>query len=169
MLLKTILDAAERPAASDARDEYKAFCATRVDFRGKLVNAVKQFKVKANRTNGYGVIVKDDVLVLIILANIDWAARRTWDTGEFKDAKKAIREKYQAGHVHDATSSSDIMAILAEADEARDLSQANAPTGMALAVDEGLSFLDALTDGMDHGEAFAVTSDSESLVEVNSR
>ena len=40
---------------------------------------------------------------------------------------------------------------------------------MALAVDEGLIFLNALTDGMDHGEAFAVTSDSESSIEVKSR
>ena len=91
--------------------------------------------------------MKDDVLVLIILANVGWAARQTWDTGEFKDARKAFRAKYQASHVHDATSSTDIMAILAEADEAQDLSQADAPTGMALTIDEGLSFLDALTDG----------------------
>ena len=61
------------------------------------------------------------------------------------------------------------MAILAEADEARDLSRAAAPTGMALAVDEGISFLDALTEGMESGEAFAVGSDSESSVEQKSR
>ena len=30
---KTVLEAAERPAASDARDEFKAFVATRFDFR----------------------------------------------------------------------------------------------------------------------------------------
>ena len=59
------------------------------------------------------------------------------------------------------------MAILIEADEARDLSRVEAPTGMALTVDEGLSFLNALTDGMDRGETFAVASDSESSIEVN--
>jgi hypothetical protein len=169
LLLKTIIDAAERPAAADARTEYVAFCATRFDFRGKLVNAVEQLKIKASKAKGYGVIVQDDVIVLIIMANVEWAARQTWDTGEFKDAKKSIRAKYQASHVHDATSSADIMAILAEADEARDLSRADAPKGMALAVDEGLSFLDALTDGMDRGEAFAVGSDSDSSIEVKSR
>ena len=58
------------------------------------------------------------------------------------------------------------MAILAEAG---DLNRAEAPTGMTLAVDECLSFLDALTDGMGRGEAFAVASDSESSIEVKSR
>ena len=169
LLLQTIIDAAERPAAADARTEYVAFCATRFDFRVRLVNAVEQLKIKSSKAKGYGVIVPDDVIVLIIMANVEWAARQTWDTGEFKDAKKAIRAKYPASHVHDATTSADIMAILAEADEARDLSRAAAPTGMALAVDEGLSFLDALTDGMDRGEAFAVGSNSESSIEVKSR
>ena len=32
LLLQTIIDAAERPAAADARTEYVAFCATRFDF-----------------------------------------------------------------------------------------------------------------------------------------
>ena len=169
LLLKTIVDAAERPAAADARTEYVAFCATRFDFRGKIVNAVEQLKIKSSKAKGYGVIVPDDIITLIIMANVEWAARQTWDTGEFKDAKKTIRAKYPASHVHDATTSADIMAILAEADEARDLSRADAPKGMALAVDEGLSFLDALTDGMDRGEAFAVGSDSESSIEVKSR
>jgi len=58
---------------------------------------------------------------------------------------------------------------LAEADEAQDLSRAEAPTRMALAVDEGLSLLGALTDGMDRREAFAVASNSESSIEVKSR
>ena len=103
------------------------------------------------------------------MANVEWAARKTWDAGEFKDAKKAIQAKYPASHVHDATTSADIMAILAEANEAWDLSQAKAPTRMALAVDEGPSFLDTLTDRMDHGEAFIIASDSKSSIEVKSR
>ena len=61
------------------------------------------------------------------------------------------------------------MAILAKANEARGLSQADAPTGMAFAINEGLSFLDALTNGMDRGGALAVTSDSESSADVKSR
>ena len=42
VLLKTVLDITERPAALDACDEYKAFIATCFDFHGKLVNSVKQ-------------------------------------------------------------------------------------------------------------------------------
>ena len=70
--------------------------------------------------------------------------------------------KYSASHGHDATSCTNIMAILVDADEAQDLGRSEATTGMALSVNKGMSFLDALTDGMDRGEAFAVASDSKS-------
>ena len=91
-------------------------------------------------------------------------ARQTWDTGGFKNAKEAVHAKYSASHVHDATSCAAIMAILAEADIAHDLIRATASTGMTLVVDEGISFLDALTDGMDRGESFAIASDRKSSV-----
>ena len=103
------------------------------------------------------------------MANVEWDARQTWNMGGFKDDKKAIRAKYQASYAHDSTSIAAIMTILAKADETRDLSQAAVPTGMALAADKGLSFLDTLTVGMDRGEAFTVGSDSESSVEAKSR
>ena len=61
------------------------------------------------------------------------------------------------------------MSILAEVDEARDLTQCKAPTRMALAVGEGMSFLDALTNGMDRGEAFAAAGNSESSIKQESR
>ena len=102
------------------------------------------------------------------MANVEWAARQTWDTGEFKVAKKTIRAKYPASHVHDETSCASIMKILAEVNDARNLSPAAALTGMAVVGDEGISFLGALADGMDHGKAFAVGSTSDSLVEQNS-
>ena len=52
VLPKTVLDAAEQPAASDARDEFKAFIVTCFNFHGKLVNTVKQVQVKANKVKG---------------------------------------------------------------------------------------------------------------------
>ena len=70
--LHTVLDATEHHAASDARDELKAFVATRFDYGGKLVNIVKQLKVKVNKVKGYGVNLQDDVIVLIIMANVEW-------------------------------------------------------------------------------------------------
>ena len=74
-----------------------------------------------------------------------------------------------ASHSHDAASCTNIMVILADADEAQDLSQPKAPTGMAFAVKKGISSLDALTDGMDRGEAFVVASNSKSLIKHKSR
>ena len=131
------------------------------------MNVVEQLQVKANKAKGYDILVNDDTVTLITMENAKWAARQTWDTGEFKDAKKAVRAKYPSSHVHAATSCAAIMAILAEVDEARDLSRATVPTGIALSVDKGISFLNALTNGMDQGEFFAIASNSGSLVEKN--
>ena len=76
MLPKTVLNASEHPVALDAHDEYKAFVATRFDFRGKLVNIVEQLKVKANKAKGYGIIVQDNVIAFITMVNVEWAARQ---------------------------------------------------------------------------------------------
>ena len=141
-LLKTILDTAEQPAVSDVHEEYKALITSGYDFCSKLVNAVKQLQVKANKAKGYGIITNDDTIVLITVANVKWAARQTWGTGNFKDAQKTISDKYPVSHVHDTTSCAAIMTTLAEADKAH--------TGMALVVDKGIRFLGALTDRMDH-------------------
>ena len=169
-LLKCVLDAAERPAAAAARDEYVALTSTTFDFRLKMNSNVEKLKAKVAKAKGYGIVVGDDVICMIVLANAEWAARQSWDTGEFKDAKRVLRSKYSASHVHDAASLADILKTYAAGDEARDLRRAAAPTGRALAVTEGLSFLEALTreddDDTEAGEAFAAGSESDSSAET---
>ena len=70
----------------------------------------------------------NDIVNLINMENIEWASKPTWDNGKFKGTKEAICTKYPLSHVHDAILCAAIMAIPAEADEARDLSRATAPT-----------------------------------------
>ena len=46
---------------------------------------------------------------MIVLANVEWVARQTWDTGEFKDTKLILRPKYSTSHVHNTNSLADIL------------------------------------------------------------
>ena len=73
-LLKCVLDAAERPAAAAARDEYVALTSTTFDFRFKMNSNVKKLKAKVAKAKGYGIVVGDNVICMIVLANAEWAA-----------------------------------------------------------------------------------------------
>ena len=86
--------------------------------------------------------VGEDVIVLIIIANIEWAASQEWG-GEFRDAMRHFRQQYTYNKVHSATTCIDIMKVLAAAGEARDTRKVKSPSGMANAVEEGLSYLGA--------------------------
>ena len=71
VLLKTVLNPTEQPAAADAHDEYKASIAMCFDFRGRLVNAVEKLRVRANKAKGCGIIVNNDTIVLVTMANVE--------------------------------------------------------------------------------------------------
>ena len=96
--------------------------------------------------------------------------RQTWDTGGFKDVKCILRSDYSTSYVHDAVSLANILKTYASGDKARNLRREVALTGQALAVSEGLSFLEVLTredgDDTEAGYAFAVGSESESSAET---
>ena len=76
-LPKTVISAVERPVMSNARDEFKVFIATRFDFRSKLVNPVEQLRVQANKAKGCGVLFKDNIIVPVTMANVEWVAGQT--------------------------------------------------------------------------------------------
>ena len=82
---------------------------------------VERPKTKMAKAKGYGIIVGDNIICMIVLTNAEWTTRQTWDTGEFKDTKCILRSKYSASHVHNADSLTDILKIYAAGDEARDL------------------------------------------------
>ena len=172
-LMRAVIEGAERPATIDVRKLYVSLCSTKFDFRIKMVVNVERLRSQAAKSKGYGVKVGEDVIVLIIIANIEWAASQEWG-GEFRDAMRSIRREFTYNKVHDAASCFDIMKFLAAADEARDLRKAKSPSGMANAVEEGLSYLGALVDSQHgeqstYGEAYATTSDSESSAEKSTK
>ena len=171
-LMTAVIEGAERPATQDVRDMYVRLCGTRFDFRTKMVTNVERFRSQAAKANAYGITVGEDVVCLVLLSNVEWAAQQEWG-GEFRDAMRKIRAEYPYNKVHSATTFTAIMKRLAAADEARDLRKAKSPSGMANAVEEGLNYLGALVSQNEetstYGEAYAATSDSESSYEKSVR
>ena len=106
---------------------------------------VKKLKAKVAKAKGYGIVVGDNVICMIVFADSTWAARQTWDTGVFKDATRILCLKYSASHVHCADSLVNILKTYTERDKARNLQRAATSTGRAHTVTEGMSFLEALT------------------------
>ena len=43
-----------------------------------MVTQVERFRSQAAKANGYGVKVGKDVAVIVILANVEWAASQDW-------------------------------------------------------------------------------------------
>jgi len=144
---------------------YVRLCGTRFNFRTKMVTNVERFCSQAAKANAYGITVGEDVVCLVLLSNIEWAAQPEWG-GEFRDAMRKIRADYPYNKVHTPATFGAIMKHLAAADEARDLQKAKSPSGMANAVEEGLNYLGALVSQNEetstYGEAYTATSDSES-------
>ena len=129
-LMRAVIEGAERPATINVCKLYVSLCSTKFDFRIKMVVNVECIRSQAAKSNGYGVKVGEDVIVLIIIANIEWAASQEWG-GEFRDLMRSIRREFTYNKVHDALSCFDIMKFLAAADEARNLRKAKSPSGMA--------------------------------------
>ena len=110
--MRSVIEGAELPATIDVRKLYVSLCSTKFDFRIKMVVNVERLRSQAAKSNGYGVKVGEDVIVLIIIVNIEWAASQEWG-GEFRDAMRSIRRLYTYKKVHNAASCFEIMKFLA--------------------------------------------------------
>ena len=73
-----------------------------------MVVNVERLCSQAAKSKGYDVKVGKDVIVLIIIANIEWAASQEWG-GEFRDAMRSICREFTYNKVHDASHCFDIM------------------------------------------------------------
>ena len=148
--MRVVIEGVERPATTDVRKRYVSLCSTKFDFRIKMVVNVECLRSQAAKSNGYRVKVGEDFIVLIIIANIKWAAIQDWG-GEFRDAMCNIRQQYTYNKVNIVKPCVKIIKVLATADEARNIRKANSPSGMVNAVEEGLNYLGALLD-FHHGD-----------------
>ena len=98
-LMQAVIEGAERPATTDVHKLYVSFCSTKLDFCIKMIVNVERLRSQAAKSNSYGVKVGEDVIVLIIIANIEWAASQEWG-GKFHNAMQNIHKKYTYNKVH---------------------------------------------------------------------
>ncbi len=107
------------------------------DWRDTVAINVEKFATNAAKTQAYGIHVHDDLKAVVILANVEWAARQSWGT-EISVAHRTIKAKYRYDPTHNAASIKEILKALTRADEARDRCKATAPGKNVKMVSQGL-------------------------------
>ena len=120
-LVTAITEGAERHEASTIRQQFVNIAGMVFDWRDTVAINVKKFATQA-----YGICVHDDLKAVVILANMEWAARQSWGT-EISVAHRTIKAKYRYDYTHDTASIKEILKVLTGADEARDRRKAPAP------------------------------------------
>ena len=100
------------------------------------------------------------------MANVEWAAQQSWGI-EITAAHQKIRTKYAYNYVHDATLITDVLAMLAAADEIRDLRKAKAPGELADYVSQGMTRLQQLVNNPPGIQYAADTTDDDTVDEAH--
>jgi ElaB/YqjD/DUF883 family membrane-anchored ribosome-binding protein len=161
-LVTAITEGAKRHEASTFRQQFVNIAGMVFDWRDTVAINVKKFATQA-----YGICVHDDLKAVVILANMEWAARQSWGT-EISIAHRTIKAKYRYDHTHDTASIKEILKVLTSADEARDRRKAPAPGEKAEMVSQGLESLrqlvqrqPSLSSDSSNTESAYATTDSE--------
>jgi hypothetical protein len=139
-LVTAITEGSERPEATTIRQQFVNIAGMVFDLRDTVAINVKKFATNAAKTQAYGIRVHDDLKAVVILANVEWAARQSWGT-EISVAHRTIKGKYRYDYTHDTASIKEILKVLTGADEARDRRKAPTPGEMAEMVSQGLESL----------------------------
>ena len=74
-LLTAITEGAERPEATTIRQQFVNIAGMVFDWRDTVTIIVKKFATNAAKTHAYGIWVHDNLKAVVILANVEWAAR----------------------------------------------------------------------------------------------
>ena len=167
-LITAITEGAERPEATTIRQQFVNIAGMVFDWRDTVAINVEKFATNAAKTQAYGIRVHDDLKAVVILANVEWAARQSWGT-EIGVAHRTIKAKYRYDHTHDTASIKEILKVLSGADEARDRRKAPAPGEKAEMVSQGLEHLRQLiqrqpslsSDSSDTESAYATTGSKD--------
>jgi len=117
-LVTAITEGAERPEATTIRQQFVNIAGMVFDWRDTVAINVKKFATNTAKMQAYGIRVNDDLKAVVILANVEWAARQSWGT-KISIAHCTIKEKYRYNHTHDTASIKEILKVLTGADEAR--------------------------------------------------
>jgi len=166
-LVTTITEGAESPEATTNHQQVVNIAGMVFDWRDTVAINVEKFATNAAKMQAYGIRVHGNLKAVVILANVEWAARQSWGT-EISVAHRTIKAKYRYDHTHNTAPIKEILKVLTGADEARDHCKATAPGEKAEMVGQGLESLCQLvqrqpslsSDRSDMESAYA-TTDSE--------
>ena len=126
-LVNAIIQAAVRPQIANIRRKFVAYATTEFDFRKLFAHNAAGLRTSAAKLSSYGILLSDNTLAAIILAEADQAAREPFGR-EIESAMDHIRALYAYDFAHDAASVVVILRELASADAVRDLTLAPAPS-----------------------------------------
>ena len=139
------------------------------NWRDTVAVNVNKFVVNAAKTQAYGIRAHANLKAVVILANMELAARQSWGT-ETSVAHCSTKAKYRYNHSHNTNSINEILKMVIGADKARDHCKATAPGETTEMVSQGMESLCQLvqrqpslsSDSSDTESAFGMTDSEDS-------
>jgi hypothetical protein len=148
-VIKCATEHATRPEIEDVLALMSGFFDTDFDFRETINQNMLKLKEAATRIKQFGITLKEPELMIVLIANINRAAKSGRWGMEFRNTMSKFKKAYPYNHVHDATSMSDVLTKCADADSALNVRDAPAPGGKALAANRSI-LQDALSFNSDN-------------------
>ncbi len=137
-IIQCATEHATRPDIDDVLALMIGFYETTFDFRNTINQNVLKLKEEATKIKQFGLSINEPEMMIVIIANVNKAAKSGRWGMEFRNTMSKFKKLYPYNHIHDATSMSDILAECAEADSARNVRDAPAPGGKALAANRSI-------------------------------
>ena len=97
----------------------------------------KRLAAAAMKSQGFGIVVHDNLTANILMTNAEWAAGQSWGN-EICVAYRNIKRQNKYNHSHTATSLKEIKRAMAVEDEECDRRKAKAPGEMSDMVSQGM-------------------------------
>ena len=110
------------------------------DFRETFAVNCERLAAAAMKSQGFGIVVHDNLTANILMENAEWAAGQSW-RNEIHFAYRDIKRQYKYNHAHTSTSLKEIKRAMAVADEERDRRKEKAPGEMSDIVSQGMERL----------------------------
>ena len=73
-----IMEGADRPKAMNIRRQYVDLTGTMFDFRETFAVICEQLAAAAMKSQGFGIVIHDNLMANILMANAEWAAGQLW-------------------------------------------------------------------------------------------
>ncbi len=125
-LLKTAVNRADRPPATDILDQLLTVFNHAFDMRKKISMNMESLQALVVRMSTYGINIGTAQIALVLIANIKLAAKEDYGR-DFRLALHKIGAKYPYSYPHDDTSLKDMLQLLNSADSVQTLKEAPPP------------------------------------------